>query len=317
MDSSRRSTRHLEPKNDSSRQLLGDGSRVPTADSGRASMTISERASTTGSITTNGASSSLSRDTPLDDSYDTRGAKYQDDKPVCIRRTTIWGGRRYEQAYVSHIEHPSAFFIQLAHSSDKCEELDKEINDFYSKNSQENPLKWKSGDYCIAKFKDNRFYRSRIIEIDENKNPADYHVVFVDYGNWDTVSEHDIHLLLPQFAVLTAQAIACSLTNTLPKKGTLYSQEAKNFFRELVLDKFVDAKFYLKSSNDFWPLSCVDLELSSTKANIRQLMIEQGYIRETTNDQIYIEFNHLLKREHYIQFNIPHEEDDNNYDDDD
>ncbi|CAF0809402.1 unnamed protein product [Adineta steineri] len=317
MDSSRRSTRHLEPKNDSSRQLLGDGSRVPTADSGRASMTISERASTTGSITTNGASSSLSRDTPLDDSYDTRGAKYQDDKSVCIRRTTTWGSRRYEQAYVSHVEHPSAFFIQLAHSSDRFEELDKEINDFYSKNSQKNPLKWKSGDYCIAKFKDNRFYRSRIIEIDETKNPAEYHVVFVDFGNWDTVSEHDLHLLLPDFTLLTAQAIACSLTNTLPKKGILYSQEAKIFFKELVLDKFVDVKFYLKSSNDFWPLSCVDLELSATKANIRQLMIEQGYIRETTNDQLYIEFNHLLKREHYIQFNIPHEEDDNNYDDDD
>ncbi|CAF4195545.1 unnamed protein product [Adineta steineri] len=317
MDSSRRSTRHLEPKNDSSRQLLGDGSRVPTADSGRASMTISERASTTGSITINGASSSLSRDTPLDDSYDTRGAKYQDDKPVCIRRTTIWGGRCYGQAYVSHIEHPSAFFIQLDHSRSKFEESEQEINDFYSKNSQKNPLKWKSGDYCIAKFKDNNFYRARIIEIDEKKNPADYHIVFVDYGNWDTVSEHDIHLLLPQFAVLTAQAIACSLTNSLPKKGPFYSEEAIEFFKELVLDKFVDAKFYLKSSNDFWPLSCVDLELSATKANIRQLMKEQDYIRETTNDQIYIEFNHLLKREHYIQFNIPHEEDDNNYDDDD
>ena len=37
-------------------------------------------------------------------------------------------------------------------------------------------------------------------------------VVYLDYGNWHPVAKSDIHPLLPRFALLPAQAIACSLT---------------------------------------------------------------------------------------------------------
>ncbi len=39
-----------------------------------------------------------------------------------------------------------------------------------------------------------------------------YDVVFLDFGNWTKVATVDIHLLLPKFATLPAQAIPCSLT---------------------------------------------------------------------------------------------------------
>lgn len=44
------------------------------------------------------------------------------------------------------------------------------------------------------------------------KAPDSYDVVFLDFGNWDTVPTVDIHLLLPEFATLSAQAVPCSLT---------------------------------------------------------------------------------------------------------
>jgi len=42
------------------------------------------------------------------------------------------------------------------------------FSQYYSKNSMSDPSKkWKHGEYCIAKFTDNAFYRARIIETPE------------------------------------------------------------------------------------------------------------------------------------------------------
>jgi len=81
MDSTRRSTRHLEPKDGCSRASGVDTFRASTADSGRGSMAISERASTGNSITAGGASSSLSRDISLGDDYDNGYEEFHDDQP--------------------------------------------------------------------------------------------------------------------------------------------------------------------------------------------------------------------------------------------
>jgi len=43
------------------------------------------------------------------------------------------------------------------------------------------------------------------------ETPDLYGVVFLDFGNWDKVALTDIHILLRQFSILTAQAIPCSL----------------------------------------------------------------------------------------------------------
>ncbi len=44
------------------------------------------------------------------------------------------------------------------------------------------------------------------------KTPNLYDVVYLDFGNWDKVASTDLHTLLPKFAILTAQAVPCSLT---------------------------------------------------------------------------------------------------------
>jgi hypothetical protein len=43
-------------------------------------------------------------------------------------------------------------------------------SEFYSKNPIADPsIKWKRGDYCIAKYTDKEFYRARIVETPEGK----------------------------------------------------------------------------------------------------------------------------------------------------
>jgi hypothetical protein len=82
MNSNRRSIRQLEPANGYDQSSPVGPLRASTYDSGRGSMDTSQRTSARDSTMTNGASSSLSRDTPLDgdndnaherDESDTRG----------------------------------------------------------------------------------------------------------------------------------------------------------------------------------------------------------------------------------------------------
>jgi hypothetical protein len=46
---------------------------------------------------------------------------------VRIRPTSVLGNKCYEQAFVSYVYHPSAFFLQLAHFEKQYKELHHEI----------------------------------------------------------------------------------------------------------------------------------------------------------------------------------------------
>ena len=46
---------------------------------------------------------------------------------VRIYPTRVLASRCYEQAYVSHVDHPSAFFLQLQHFGEKYSQLREEI----------------------------------------------------------------------------------------------------------------------------------------------------------------------------------------------
>ncbi|CAF1582301.1 unnamed protein product [Adineta ricciae] len=305
MDPARRSTRHLESRSSPTTTSPNDALRRSTNDSGRGSMLSTDRTPVNESIASNGASPSSLRVTPLDDSHNSvNDANQQSNKSVRIRPMPVLEGKCYEQAYVSHIDHPSAFFLQLAHSRVEFEKLQEEINKFYTNNPTNDLVEWKPGDYCVAKFTDNMYYRARIVNVSQSGKKL-YDVVYLDYGNWHPVAKSDIHPLLPRFASLPAQGIACSLTKSLPKHGSDWeaSPAAVEHFKELVSDKFVNATIRRKTTRDLWPLKFVDLELCSSKINVREEM--KNYIREASNDQIFIEFGRHLKREDYFIYSIP------------
>jgi hypothetical protein len=104
-------------------------------------MSVVERSTTLDSRATNGTLSSLSRDTPINDHENTARQQRHDDKPsklnnvvihiilflVRINPAPVLGNRCYEQAYVSYVDHPSAFFIQLSRPEEQYTELHKEI----------------------------------------------------------------------------------------------------------------------------------------------------------------------------------------------
>ncbi|CAM2720789.1 unnamed protein product [Rotaria socialis] len=318
MDSNRRSVRHLEPKNSSSETSTNDPQRSSTIDSGHGSLSTTTRTPTLDRATTDTLSSSLSRDTPLDDNN--AQEDLQQNKTICIRPQSVMVHKCYEQSYVSHIDHPSAFFIQLECFRIKYEQLQMEINEFYSEKSTTNTSSsWERGDYCIVKYNDGQFYRSRIIATpEENKTINSYDVVYIDYGNWNKVRPTDIHSIERKFTTFPAQAIPCSLHKSLPIYGTwCENPDTMNFFEDLVLNKYVDVIFHSKSPRNYWPLSFAELKLSSSKSNVHECMLEQRLIKEVSNEKISQEFYHLLKSADHIIYSIPYEEEEHDDDNDD
>lgn len=81
MDRSRRPVRHLDPKDDSNQGSTVDPFRASTIDSGRGSMTTSERPTTLDSRATNSTLSVLSTDTPVNVHEDTTDKELEDDEP--------------------------------------------------------------------------------------------------------------------------------------------------------------------------------------------------------------------------------------------
>ncbi|CAF4241079.1 unnamed protein product [Rotaria sordida] len=155
-----------------------------------------------------------------------------------------------------------------------------------------------------------------LIFLSMTKTANFYDIVYVDHGNWDKVASSNIYPILSKFANLSAQAIPCSLAKTLPPYGTWSDHpRAMELFAQLVFEKYVDATFYLKTSRDYWPLSFVELQLSSSKLNVHDHMQDRNLIRVVTNEKIFQEFSHLLQRADYIIYNIPHEDEENDDDD--
>lgn len=140
----------------------------------------------------------------------------------------LCANRSYDHAFVSHVDNPSAFFVQLSLPKGQFEDLQLKINSFYS-NQSKNRNKWKRGQYCVAKFDvDQQFYRARIVEpvkqrFESNENPTIYTVVYIDFGNRADVALHNIHCLERDFVHLRAQAIPCSLSEVKEKKNAVRS----------------------------------------------------------------------------------------------
>ncbi|CAF0843259.1 unnamed protein product [Didymodactylos carnosus] len=131
---------------------------------------------------------------------------------------TIGGGRKFEGAYVSHVDHPSSIFVQLPKYGRQFQNLHQTMNAYY-RNSEFNPsVRYRRGDFCVAKYsKDGEYYRARIGKIDMKKDGLEkYCVIYVDFGNSEWTLHDNIRILRQEFSLLEAQAIPCSLDRISP-----------------------------------------------------------------------------------------------------
>ena len=132
---------------------------------------------------------------------------------------------------------PSLFYLQISENYLSLEQISTDINEFYSKvfDYEHKLSRPNIGDFCAAKFsEDDLWYRARVTRVDN----AQVDVLYVDYGNSETVGVGSIKVLQPQFTRQPCIAIPCSLAGL-----NTSSSEVIQKFVERVTDCQLVAQF--------------------------------------------------------------------------
>ncbi|XP_076613051.1 tudor domain-containing 6 [Chaetodon auriga] len=143
---------------------------------------------------------------------------------------------------VSHIESPNDFWCQLVQNAGHLKLLMHDIQAHYA-GSEFQPLVETA---CVARHPDNgMWYRALVIHKHETPHVD---VLFVDYGQTETVSVYDLRRICPEFLTLHGQAFRCSLINPVDPTS------ATNEWHEKQIAKF--HSFVETSASDFVILKC-------------------------------------------------------------
>ncbi|XP_070782407.1 tudor domain-containing 6 [Enoplosus armatus] len=143
---------------------------------------------------------------------------------------------------VSYIESPNDFWCQLTQNAEHLKLLMHDIQAHYT-GSEFQPLVERA---CVARHPDNgMWYRALVIHKHETLHVD---VLFVDYGQTETVSLYDLRRICPEFLTLHGQAFRCSLLNPVDLKS------ATNEWNEEAIARFHN--FVETAASNFVILKC-------------------------------------------------------------
>ncbi|CAF0748765.1 unnamed protein product [Didymodactylos carnosus] len=239
--------------------------------------------------------------------------------PVRVQNSLVISGTCHSGAYVSHIDHISAFFVQLPSSMNKFQTLHAQMNECYAQHAVNETISLKESDYCVAQYsKDNEFYRARVVTVEKNPKVR-YEVIYIDFGNSEWLPTEKIRPMFREFSYLPVQAIVCTLSEVMPSNSgrpSWSSDEGKRaveVFKNMVLNKSVDVTFLPKTN--LWPLCFVKISTDEGQDMYTYLTsdLSGNILAKATkgNYDLFAEFNSLLQKRDYILYSIPYEGDGN------
>lgn len=176
-------------------------------------------------------------------------------------------------ASVEYVINPSCFWIRVDDCQKDFTEMMAEIAETYNKCELiemvlEDP---KPGQLCCALYAlDGHYYRAVVTEV----HGSHISVYFIDFGNTETVPFYDVKLLLPQFSVLPALAMCCSLAYAYPVED-VWVNSANDFFKQTVNGKSVLCHVLAKQRFQY----VVEMRLSesSDSSDIVTLLVQAGF----------------------------------------
>nr|XP_002737010.2 PREDICTED: uncharacterized protein LOC100376221 [Saccoglossus kowalevskii] len=137
--------------------------------------------------------------------------------------------------YVSYIESTKKFYIQLACEEERLGTLMSDVDAEYSTASKETIIELKCGMPCCTKYSDGAWYRAEVVEITGDK----VKVLFVDYGNTETIVRSEVKMITPQLCSLPPFSIECMLDiSSIDSSPDVYTH-----FSALTLEKTLSVLF--------------------------------------------------------------------------
>ena len=148
-------------------------------------------------------------------------------------------GKMYKSVYVTHAESPSVVWCQLPDQTEAFNELLDKLAEC-GPGLPRCQILDENQPCCVKYSVDQSWCRGLVSSVDNSSGTAQ--VVFVDYGNTETVNLADVREPLADFFSLPAQAVSFSLAEMSPIGGGEWSQSAISAFQELVVDKYLNCE---------------------------------------------------------------------------
>ncbi|XP_052741702.1 maternal protein tudor isoform X2 [Bicyclus anynana] len=172
------------------------------------------------------------------------------------------------QVYISHIDSPGQFWLQMLDKIDKVDEIQAELQT----NSESYPdiETCEMGTLCVAKYSvDDQWYRAEILDSDTDIIT----IRFLDYGNTDVLDNQPglIKAVPDHLKDVERYAIKASV-NAIPTGTGQWSEPASDYFTQLVgdLSTPVDALIVLKDVTTY-----VDIFVNGQ--NLTDKLVSEGH----------------------------------------
>lgn len=152
-------------------------------------------------------------------------------------------------ALMSAVIDPETFYIQLESQAEELNCLMERLAESYVSLAEDDLVLQSpvEGMACCAQFSaDQQWYRATAVRI----TGIDCEVLFVDYGNQETVPLSRVKELKAELAAIPAQAVLCSLDGVKPS-GSGWSKDAVTAFEEFTIEKQLTAKAVGKTGGKY------------------------------------------------------------------
>ncbi|XP_049706830.2 maternal protein tudor isoform X1 [Helicoverpa armigera] len=172
------------------------------------------------------------------------------------------------QVYISHIDTPGHFWLQMSDKVQKIEDIQAELQ--ADANSYPDVTNRELGTLCVAKYlADDQWYRAEILDADSDITT----VRFIDYGNTDVLdNQPGLIKEMPEKLKETERYAVKTSVNAIPTGTGQWSEPSSEYFTQLVGDLAnpVDALIVLKDVTTY-----VDIFVNGQ--NLTDKLVSEGY----------------------------------------
>ncbi|XP_009960027.1 PREDICTED: tudor domain-containing protein 15-like, partial [Leptosomus discolor] len=157
--------------------------------------------------------------------------------------------------YISHMNSPSSFYVQLAEDENLIIQLAEELNESTVNVGHKNCLdELMVGDLVVAEHDADCFYYRAVIKTLKWGNS--FEVEFIDYGNAAVVSPSKICRIQEKFLTLPRLSIHCFLSRLKSVPDESWTEKNTSYFVRKIIDKPVICKF-LQQHGEQWEVDVI------------------------------------------------------------
>lgn len=196
-------------------------------------------------------------------------------RPAKVETPDVRNAQKRTAVYVTHVDSPSEFYVQLSANKDDITMLQWNLQDYVHLFPSMDVAK--VGEYCAAKYTvDEEWYRAEVLVADSDKTT----VRFVDFGNTDVIDNNTASLktLPSELLAVDKYAMKCNIAIT-PTTGHDWSEDVSELFKCVLQMNHLLADIIYEDEEEN-----TSVNLFIDQKNIAEFLIDAGLAQSITRN---------------------------------